>query len=127
MQLLELSAVSCTYFGIPLFNRCSFNKSLLPVAVSVCYFLSLPLIASLFQVTTDSLIITVILHSAVLFFLGLLLSIPGPCIRMMLLNVNQPQCRSTVIAVSEVFNNIGRILGPIVFIYLTRYRNRRHF
>ena len=116
------AALGSAVAGIICSFLCSFNKSLLPVAVSVCYFLSLPLIASLFRLTTDSF--TVILHSIVLFFLGLLLSIPGPCIRMMLLNVNRPQCRSTVIAVSEVFNNIGRILGPIVFIYLTGFENR---
>ena len=90
------------------------------MAVAVCYFISLPLIASLFQLSSDTFLLTLVLHALVLFCLGLLLSVPGPCIRTMLLNVNRPQCRSTVIAVSEVFNNIGRILGPIVFIYLTR-------
>ena len=99
----------------------TYNNALLPIALAVCYFLSLPLISSLFQVTTtDRLLLAALLHGVVLFCLGLLLSIPGPCIRTMLLNVNKPQCRSTVIAVSEVFNNIGRIIGPVVFIYLTK-------
>ena len=101
--------------------RMAVNSSLLPVSLAVCYFISLPLISSLFQFTTSSNpIFSIILHGLVLFLLGLLLSIPGPCIRTMLLNVNRPQCRSTVIAVSEVFNSMGKIIGPVCFIYLTQ-------
>ena len=97
--------------------RCSFNKSLLPVAVAVCYFVSLPLISSIFTLPQDDGMITFALHMFILVLIGLLLSIPGPCIRTMLMNVNRPHCRSTVIAISEEFNNIGRILGPVLFVY----------
>lgn len=39
----------------------------------------------------------------------------------MLMNVNKPQCRSTVIAISEVFNNLGKIIGPLVFVYACKF------
>ena len=97
--------------------RCSFNKSLLPVAVAVCYFVSLPLISSIFTLPQDDGMITYALHMFILVLIGLLFSIPGPCVPTMLINVNRPHCRSTVIAISEVFNNIGRILGPVLFVY----------
>lgn len=70
-----------------------------------------------FHAAQDDGMITFALHMFILVLIGLLLSIPGPCIRTMLMNVNRPHCRSTVIAISEVFNNIGRILGPVLFVY----------
>ena len=90
------------------------------MAVGVCYFISLPLISSIFMISDTDSILSFFLHILVLVLIGLLLSIPGPCIRNMLMNVNKPHCRSTVIAISEVFNNVGRILGPVLFVYFCR-------
>lgn len=102
-------------------SRCSFNKALLPVGVGIAFFLVLPLLYSLFQVTFPSFAITLVFQGFLLFLVGLLLSIPGPCIRTMLMNVNKPQCRSTVIAISEVFNNLGKIMGPLIFVYACKF------
>ena len=113
-------AASCRSARAYLIPRCAFNKSLLPVAVGVCYFISLPLISSIFMISDTDSFLSVFLHILVLVLIGLLLSIPGPCIRTMLMNVNKPHCRSTVIAISEVFNNVGRILGPVLFVYFCR-------
>ena len=70
------------------------------------------------RIIQASSLLEILLSGLVL--IGLLLSIPGPCIRTMLMNVNKPHCRSTVIAISEVFNNVGRILGPVLFVYFCR-------
>lgn len=83
--------------------------------------MSLPLLISFFQIQFTSSTITLLFQGILLFTIGLLLSVPGPCIRTMLMNVNKPQCRSTVIAISEVFNNIGRILGPLFYVYFCKY------
>lgn len=103
------------------YSRCSFNKALLPVGVGIAFFLVLPLLYSLFQVTFPSFAITLVFQGFLLFLVGLLLSIPGPCIRTMLMNVNKPQCRSTVIAISEIFNNLGKIMGPLIFVYACKF------
>ena len=106
---------------ICIIDRCSFNKAFLPIAVGIAYFMSLPLLISFFQIQFTSSTITLLFQGILLFTIGLLLSVPGPCIRTMLMNVNKPQCRSTVIAISEVFNNIGRILGPLFYVYFCKY------
>lgn len=41
-------------------------------------------------------------------------NIAGTNLRAILLNVNLPETRSTVISISQFVNNIGRVLGPIV-------------
>lgn len=118
------AGVMCNFLyliGWHFHSRCSFNKSLLPVGVGIAFFLVLPLLYSLFQVTFPSFAVTLVFQGLLLFLVGLLLSIPGPCIRTMLMNVNKPQCRSTVIAISEVFNNLGKIIGPLVFVYACKF------
>lgn len=65
-----------------------------------------------------------VLHTCVLFVLGILLNIPGPSLKVILLNVNKPQCRGTATAIGEFFNNLGRIVGPILFTFLERDKDR---
>lgn len=103
----------------------SFNKSLLPIAIGVCYFLSLPLISSLFSISIVSKQLQFLFYCIALSLIGLLLSIPGPCIRTVLMNVNRPHCRSTAIALSEVFNSLGRIIGPMLFIHFCKLESAK--
>ena len=65
-----------------------------------------------------------VLHACILFILGILLNVPGPSLKVILLNVNRPECRGTATAVGEFFNNCGRIIGPIIFTYLEREKDR---
>lgn len=65
-----------------------------------------------------------VLHACILFTLGILLNVPGPSLKVILLNVNRPECRGTATAVGEFFNNCGRIIGPIIFTYLEREKDR---
>lgn len=87
----------------------------------------MPLLSLLFSSTLSeglSSSFSFFLHVCVLFVLGILLNIPGPALKMLLLNVNKPQCRGTATAIGEFFNNLGRIVGPIIFTYLERDKDR---
>ena len=55
-----------------------------------------------------------------MFILGVILALPGPCMRSIVIDVNKPHCRSTMIAFGEVFNSLGRVLGPIVFVWFAK-------
>ncbi len=103
------------------------NKALLPVTIGFGYLIAMPLLSLLFSSTlTEGLSVTFsfILHVCVLFVLGILLNIPGPALKVILLNVNKPQYRGTATAIGEFFNNLGRIVGPIIFTYLEHGMDR---
>lgn len=104
-----------------------FNRAFVPVAIAIGYLVSMPLLALLFSpVVTEGVspACSFGLHALLLFSLGVLLNIPGPALKALLLNVNRPHCRGTATAVGELFNNAGRILGPVVFTWLLRTRDR---
>ena len=87
----------------------------------------MPLLSLLFSNTLSenlSSTIAFVLHAVVLFVLGVFLNIPGPSLKVILLNVNKPQFRGTTTAISEFFNNLGRIAGPVIFTYLERSKTR---
>ena len=103
------------------------NKALLPVTIGFGYLISMPLLSLLFSPTLTeglSASFSFFLHVCVLFVLGILLNIPGPSLKVILLNVNKPQYRGTATAIGEFFNNLGRIAGPIIFTYLEHEMDR---
>lgn len=54
-------------------------------------------------------------------------NVTGTNLRAILLNVNLPETRSTVISISQFVNNIGRVLGPIVAGWFLTYGRRFAF
>lgn len=115
-----VSGLICRFFYL-------LNRSYLPMAIAIGYLVSMPLLSILFSSSLTeglSLVVSFILHAILLALLGVLLNIPGPALKSILLNVNRPQCRGTATAIGEVFNNAGRIIGPIVFTCLLRNFDR---
>ena len=99
----------------------------MPVVIAIGYLLSMPLLSLLFSSTISeglSATWSFVVHAALLFSLGVLLNIPGPALKVLLLNVNRPHCRGTATAVGELFNNVGRVVGPVVFTCLLRSDDR---
>ena len=115
-----LSGLVCRFFY-------RVNRSYLPLAVAIGYLISMPLLSVLFSPSLSeglSVSVSFLLHALLLAVLGVLLNIPGPALKSILLNVNRPQCRGTATAIGEVFNNAGRIVGPIVFTQMLREGDR---
>lgn len=104
-----------------------FNRAFVPVAIAIGYLVSMPLLSLLFSSTVTEGVSpawSFFLHALLLSTLGVLLNIPGPALKALLLNVNRPHCRGTATAVGEVFNNAGRIIGPVIFTMLLRTSDR---
>lgn len=104
-----------------------FNRAFVPVVIAIGYLISMPLLSLLFSPAISeglSAAWSFVCHAVLLFTLGVLLNIPGPALKVLLLNVNRPHCRGTTTAVGELFNNVGRIVGPVVFTCLLRSRDR---
>ena len=115
-----LSGLICRFFY-------RLNRSYLPLAIAIGYLVSMPLLSVLFSPSLSeglSVSVSFLLHALLLAVLGVLLNIPGPALKSILLNVNRPQCRATATAIGEVFNNAGRIVGPIVFTQLLKEGDR---
>ena len=106
---------------ISLKNRIAKNRTSLPFALGICDVIVLPFIYWLFTGEIASFGWRCVFVGCLMFILGVVLALPGPCMRSIVIDVNKPHCRSTMIAFGEVFNSLGRVLGPIVFVWFAKY------
>lgn len=99
--------------------RISRKRSYLPIGLGFCDAFVIPFIFVLFKVKVDNFVFRCVFFAFFMFSLATILALPGPCMRSIVIDVNKPHCRSTMIALGEVFNSLGRVLGPIVFVWFS--------
>lgn len=109
----------CSFSSFVSFFRISKKRSYLPIGLGFCDAFVIPFIFVLFKVKVDNFILRCVFFAILMFSLATILSLPGPCMRSVVIDVNKPHCRSTMIALGEVFNCLGRVLGPIVFVWFS--------
>lgn len=98
-------------------NRISKKRTYLPVGMGFCDAFVLPFIYILFKGKVHNFALRCVFFGFFMFSLAVVLALPGPSMRSMVIDVNKPHCRSTMIALGEVFNSLGRVLGPIMFVW----------
>lgn len=100
----------------------SWNKVYLPIYMGISTIIAVPMICVFFrfEYIGQPWYMWVYMISFIIitcFFLN----VNGSNIRAILININFPETRSSVISIAQLLNNLGQTLGPIAFNFFLGY------
>ncbi len=107
-------------WGQRIYNKRSRNISLFMGCVQA---FSVPLMWRIIDAEYTSANLSVNLF--IIMCAGLIASMAGTNVRFLLTNVNSPSTRGFVMSIFDVFNNIGKGLGPLIVSWLVQYMGSR--
>ena len=99
--------------GQYMYNVRSRNLSLFMGIVQLC---SVPLMWRIIDAEYTSM--NLAMNVVIILFAGCIASMAGTNVRFLLINVNEPDTRGFVMSIFDVFNNIGRGLGPLMVTWM---------